>query len=414
MRLEFGGLWRHPDFLKLWSAQTTSIFGTQLASLAYPLTAVITLQASSFEMGMLRATSSAAAVLVGLFAGVIVDRISRKPLLIISDLGRAVLAITIPIAAVLGFLRIEQLYIVGFLAGALNIFSEVAFMAFLPSLVEKEQLVEGNSKFAVTQSTAEIAGTSISGFLVQVLTAPVAIIFDAVSFVFSALFVWLIRAPEPQSVAKESRQSIRKEIGEGLRFVYGNPILRPLSESIALHFLFILIYSTIFTLYAVRELFIEPILLGAIFSALGFGALFGALATKRVTKRFGIGRAMIFGTLLNAFAIVLIPLASGSKFSMVLILIAAHFLLPIGIQIHGINLMSLRQSITPNNLQGRMNASFRFINVCTMMLGALVAGILGEFIGLRATLVVAACGMFLPFLRLIFSPVRNFEEISHR
>lgn len=403
-------LWQNRDFLKLWSAQTTSVFGTQIASLAYPLTAILVLQASSFEMGVLRAIGSASAFLVGFFAGVVVDRISRKPLLIFSDLGRAFLAFLIPIAAFSGILRIEYLYIISFFAGALNITSEVAAMAFLPSVVKKENLVEGNSKFATTESVATIAGPGLSGILVQILTAPVTIIIDAVSFVFSAFFVWQIKTPEMKISAQEKRRGVWSEILEGLSFVYKNPVLRPLAEGIALHFLFMLMISTIFTLYALQELKIEPFLLGVIFSALGGGLLLGALVVKNVTKRFGQGKTMVFAALLNAFACLLIPAAGGEW--AIFILIAAHILLAFGLQLHGINLMSLRQSITPDNLQGRMNGSFRFVNVLMMMFGALIAGFLGEWIGLRATLFIGAVGMFLPFLRLFFSPLRNLEEQS--
>ncbi|MEP6900350.1 MAG: MFS transporter [Actinomycetota bacterium] len=410
MRPHSETLWKHRDFLKLWSAQATSNFGAQLASLAYPLAAILTLQATPFQMGMLRATGSAAAVLFGLFAGVVVDRVRRRPLLIITDLGRCILGFSITLAFIFGALRIELLYVIYFLSGALTILSEVAGMAFLPSLVEKEQLVEGNSKLAAMDSAAGIAGPSLSGILVQILTAPVAILVDSVSFVFSAAFIWLIRTPEVEPPPKDEKQSVRTEISEGLRFVYSNPILRPLSEAIALHFLFLLMISTIFTLYAIRELQLEPLLLGIIFSALGVGFLLGALMVKRITERFGIGRTMIGGTLLTAFACVLIPLAGGSLPLMVSILIAAHIFLAFGIQINSVNLMSLRQSITPHQMQGRMNASFRFINVFMMMIGAVVAGALGEWIGLRATIAVGAIGMFLPWLRLLFSPMRSLTK----
>jgi MFS family permease len=410
MRPQFTGLWSHRDFLKLWGAQTTSIFGTQLASLAYSLTAVLTLQATPFQIGLLNAVASASAALVGLFAGVIVDRMRRRPLLIGTDLGRGLLAATIPVAFALGVLHIGQLYIVRFLFGALSILSEVTHMAFLPSLVEREQLLEGNSKLSVTESAASIAGPSLSGMLVQLLTAPIAILVDVVSFILSAFFIWLIRAPEPELELTVERRSVRSEIREGLHVVFGNPILRPLSQGIALHFLFMLVISTIFILYAVRELHIEPLLLGIVLAAFGLGFLLGALVAGHAARRYGVGRSMIGATLLNAFAVTLIPLAGGSLLLMVSMLIAAHFLLAFGIQVHGINLMSLRQAITPHRLQGRMNASFRVINVCAMMIGALLAGVLGEAIGLRTTLVVSACGMFLPFIRLLLSPVRDLKE----
>lgn len=407
MRLNSKNLWQNQDFLKLWSAQTISVFGTQTASLAYPLTAILVLEASSVQMGILRASAAVSAVLVGFFAGVIVDRLSRKRLLIATDLGRAFLAALIPLAAFNGVLKIEHLFVISFFAGALNITSEVAGMAFLPSVVKKENLVEGNSKFAATDSAAAIAGPGLSGLLVQILTAPVTILIDAVSFIFSAVFVWKINAPE-QEIPVEKRQSVRSEIREGFAFVYKNPILRPLAESIALHFLFMLVISTIFTLYAIRELDLQPFALGVIFSDFGFGFLAGALVVKRLTARFGQGKIMVYATLLNAFAALLIPSASGA--TAIFVLFAAHFLLAFGIQIHGINLMSLRQSITPDHLQGRMNGTFRFVNVCMMLVGALAAGFLGEFIGLRAAIFIGAIGMFAPFLRLFFSPVRDLAE----
>ncbi|HEY0428090.1 MAG TPA: MFS transporter [Pyrinomonadaceae bacterium] len=406
MRSKSKGLRHNRDFIKLWSAHTTSIFGTQTASLAYALTAILVLQATPFEMGVLRAVGSAAAVLVGFFTGVVVDRVARKPLLVSADLGRALLAALIPLFAFLGVLRIEHLYVISFFTGALNITSEVAAMAFLPSIVEKENLVEGNSKLAATESLAVIAGPSLSGLLVQLLSAPVTILVDAVSFVFSAVFVWTIRAPERKFLPEKERRSVWSEIAEGFSFVYKNAILRPLAEAIALNFLFMLMISTIFTLYAIRELNLSPFALGFVFSAFGFGFLLGALVVKRLTNRLGQGKTMVFATLLNAFACLLIPAASGA--ATLFVLFAAHFLLGLGAQLNGINLMSLRQSMTPNHLQGRMNGSFRFVNVLMMMFGALFAGFLGEIIGLRTVLFIGAIGMFAPFLRLFFSPVRNF------
>jgi MFS family permease len=392
----------------LWSAQTSSVFGSHIASLAYPLTAILVLKATTFQVGLLQATGTASGALLGLFAGVIVDRVRRKPLLIATNLGRAFLAFSIPLAAVFGCLRIEQLYFVSFVSGAFTIVADVAGMAFLPSMLEKEELVEGNSKFGTTESAALIAGPSLSGALVQILSAPLVIFIDAVSFLFAALFTWQIHISEV--LIEKEKRSVWTEIGEGLRFVYGNKILRPLAESIALYFLFRQIVLTLFTLYAIRELGLEPFLLGIIFSALGFGFLVGALTVKKITKRFGIGHTMIGTNFVNIVALALVPLASGSTLLLVVLFAVSHFLHAFAVQVNGINLMSLRQAITPNRLQGRMNASFRFVNVGMMMFGALIAGFLGEFIGLRATLAVGAIGMIAPFLRLLFSPVRSLFE----
>jgi MFS family permease len=403
-------IWKNQNFLKLWSAQTVSGFGSQTAALAYPLTAILVLQASSLQMGILRAIGSAAAVIVGLFVGVMVDRVSRKALLIFTDLGLAFLAALIASTAYSGVLRIEYLYVIQFLTGALSITSEITAMAFLPTVLGKENLVEGNSKFAATASAATIAGPSISGILIQALTAPLTILIDSVSFIFSAFFVWSIKGPEMQIIREKKKRNILAEIVEGLGFVYKNPILRPLAEGIALHFLFMAVISTIFTLYAIRELNIDPFTIGVTISGFGFGFLIAALAVKRLTNRFGQGKIMIYATLLNAFACLLVPLAGGSM--TVYILFGAHLLLAFGMQLHGINLMSLRQSITPDSLQGRMNGSFRVVNVCMMMIGALASGFLGELIGLRNTLFIGAVGMFLPFLRLLLSPVRKLNVIG--
>jgi MFS family permease len=410
MRLQLKGLWQNRDFLKLWGAYSTSSLGSQLASLAYILTAVITLQATPMQVGLLRAAGPAAAGLVGLFAGVIVDRLSRKSLLIFADLGRAALAITIPIAFMLGILRMEYLYIVLFLTGLLSILGDVGIMAYIPALLKKEELIEGNSKIATTDSVTIIAGSGASGALVQILTAPIAIVIDAVSFVLSAVFIWTIPTPEPAAVPKEGRQSIRKDIAEGLGFVYRNPFLRPLAQYLGLHFYFIFIFIPVFDLYAVRELGFEPILLGLVISVVGVGFMVSALTAKRLTRRFGLGPTVVVGALFTAIAVFMMPLQGNTKAATVAILMAAHFLLALGIQTCGINMMSLRQGITPDRLQGRMNASFRFVNVCMMMLGSLTAGVLGETIGLRATLLVAAVGMLLPFLRLLFSPIRDLRE----
>jgi predicted MFS family arabinose efflux permease len=412
MRPRLSRLWRHPDFLKLWAGQTISLFGSQITALALPLTAVLTLQATPAQMGMLRATYSASAMLAGLFAGVCADRLRRRPILIGTDLGFAVLAGSIPVAAFLGLLRIEQLYVVQFFSGVLAIFSDVTHMAFLPSLAQRHQLIEANSKLQTTSSAAATAGPGLAGALTQLITAPMAMIFDAISFLISALFIWLIRSPEPPPAPVADRKNIRAEIGEGLRFVFGNPTLRPLAEAIAIHFLFNGLIYTILILYASRELKIASTLLGVVFAALGLGFLIGALAAERITRRYRVGPAMIGATFTVAVAALLIPLAKGPLPMIVAILAFALFLQAFGIQLNGINLVSSRQAMTPPQLQGRMNASFRFLNSVAVTIGALLAGAVSDIFSLRMTLAIGACGLFIPFLRLLFSPVRNLQKAN--
>src|SRR5215475_7263685 len=413
MRPRLAGLWRHPDFLKLWAGQAISLFGSQITALALPLTAVLTLQVTPAQMGTLRATHSASAVLAGLFAGVWADRLRRRPILIGTDLGFAVLAGSIPVAAFLGLLRIEQLYLVQFFSGILAIFSDVTHLAFLPSLAQRHQLVEANSKLQTTSSAATIAGPGLAGVLTQLITAPIAIIFHAISFLISALFIWLIREPEPPPKPAANRKSIRAEIGEGLRFVFGNPMLRPLLEAIAIHFLFNSLIYSVFILYVSRELKIESALVGAVFVALGLGLFTGALATERLTRRCGVGPTVIGASFTTAVAALLIPLADGPIPVSAAMVAFAMFLQAFGIQVNGINLVSLRQAMTPAQLQGRMNGAFRFMNSIAVTIGALLAGAFSEVIGLRATLVIGACGLFIPFLRLLLSPARNLQKAAH-
>jgi MFS family permease len=406
------GLWRNADFVKFWLGMNVSFLGTQVSSLAYPLTAVLVLHADTAEMGWLRATGTAASFLVGPFAGVVADRVRRRPVIIASDLGSALLAASIPAAFFLGALGMGQLYVVQFLAGALSICSEVALMAYLPVLVRREQLVRANSQLQASSAAVSIAGPGLAGVLVQVLSAPLVIVFDAASFVLAAVCTALIRTPEPaHEEAAHTGRGVWAQIGEGLRFVYGHDLLRPLAQGIALHFLFVNVVYTLLVIYAVRELGIGPALLGVVFAALGPGFLVGALLAPRAARRFGPGRVMTYAPLLTVAGLSLVPLARGPEACVVVMLAAAHFLTACGIQLHGINMVSLRQAVTPQRLQGRMSASFRYVNLLGACLGALAAGALAERVGIRPTLAVGVCGLLLPFLRLFFSPVRRLREV---
>lgn len=406
------GLWRNADFVKFWLGMNVSFLGTQVSSLAYPLTAVLVLHAETAEMGWLRATGTAASFLVGPFAGVVADRVRRRPVIIASDLGSALLAASIPAAFFLGALGMKQLYVVQFLAGAFSICSEVALMAYLPVLVRREQLVRANSQLQASSAAVSVAGPGLAGVLVQVLSAPVVVLFDAASFVLSAACTALIRAPEPaHEEAAHNGRGVWAQIGEGLRFVYGHDLLRPLAQGIALHFLFVNVVYTLLVIYAVRELGIGPAALGVVFAALGPGFFVGALLAPRAARRFGPGRVMTYAPLLTVLGMSLVPLARGPEAFAVAMLAAAHFLTACGIQLHGINMVSLRQAVTPHRLQGRMSASFRYVNLLGACLGALAAGALAERVGIRPTLAVGVCGLLLPFLRLFFSPVRRLREV---
>jgi MFS family permease len=412
MNLRFAGLWRHADFVKLWASQTVSLIGSQITFLALPLTAVLVLDATPAQMGFLTAAGAIPSLLVGLFVGVWVDRCRRLPILIAADLGRVVLLLVIPIAAILGVLRIEYLYIVAFLAGTLELFFDLAHRSFLPSLVEREQLVEGNSKLEMSRSVAEILGPGLAGGLVQLVTAPIAMAVDAISFLVSALFLGWVRAPEPAPRPPDQRQNIWREIGKGLKLVFNNRLLRAITGCIGTISLFNSVLEAVFVLYVTRELGIGPGLLGLAFASGSVGFLLGTLLPGWVTRRFGLGPGIIGALLLVGLSDLLIPLVDGSMAVVVImvVLMLAQFFFGLGFVIFNTGQVSLRQAVTPDDLQGRMNATVSLIDWGVVPLGGLLGGGLGQVIGLRSALLLAALGEILAVLWLLLSPMRSLRE----
>ena len=408
--IAFTGLWRHREFLKLWTGQTISQFGTQVSQLAIPLAAALVLNASPAQMGLLSAFEFAPFLLLSLFAGVWVDRMRRRPILIVADIGRAVLLGSIPLAAVLGALHIEQLYIIGLLTGVLTVFFDVAYQAYLPALVHREHLVEGNSKLEVSRSVAQIAGPGLSGALVQLITAPMAVAVDALSFIASVISLLLIRAPEPTPVRTVGKAgSMWMELRAGLGVVLGNPLLRSIAGCTATSNLFGNGMQAIFVLYMTRELQLPPAAIGLVFAASGPGALLGSLLAGWCSRRFGLGNTIIGSILAGGLANLLIPLARGPLLLVLGMLMVASFVSGLTNPVYNINQVSLRQAITPDHLQGRMNASVRFIVWGTIPIGALMGGALGEAFGLWPTIVAMVVADLLAPAWVLFSPVRQLR-----
>jgi MFS family permease len=410
MRFSLTGLWRHPNFVKFWLSETISLFGSQITLLALPLTAALTLQATPTQMGILGAAQFAPFLLVSLFAGVYVDRMRRRPILMWANLGRAALLGLIPLSALLGMLGIELLYIIGFLTGVLTVFFDIAYQAFLPSVVQRDQLVEGNSKLEVSRSVAQVTGPGIAGALVEFLTAPLTILFDSISFLVSAFFLGLLRTTEEAPAKDTQTRNVWGEIRAGLGVVFGSPLLRSIAAATATNNFFSNLWGAVFLLYVTRELGIEPVVIGFIFAVGSIGALLGSMLPRWAAQRFGLGPAIVWSQFLGGTASLLIPLASGSLAVAVPLLMLASFLMALGNPIYNVNQLSLRQAITPDRLLGRMNASMRFIVWGTIPIGALIGGLLGEWIGLRQTLIVGVAGMALAFLWVFFSPVRKLRE----
>jgi MFS family permease len=409
--LSASGLAAHPQFRRLWAAQSVSQLGSQVTVLALPLTAALVLDASPLEMGVLGAAQYAPFLLLGLFAGVWVDRVRRRPILIGADLARAVLLVSIPIAAALGVLGLVQLYVVAFLVGVATVFFDVACQSLLPSLIGRAQLVDGNSKLEVSRSVAQVAGPGLAGGLIALVTAPVAVALDAVSFAASAILLGAIRAPEAPPARSGASGSVWAGIAVGVRAVVGDPVLRSIAGCTATALLFRSMGLAVYVLYVTHELGLGPTLLGVILGVGSVGAVAGALVGGPVARRAGVGPTILGATCLLGLSGLLVAAAAGPPVQLVATLVAAEAASALARTTYNVNQVSLRQARTPDHLQGRTNATMRFIVWGTIPVGSLAGGLLGESIGLRPTLVVAAGGLFLPFLGVLLSPVRAVRDM---
>ena len=410
-------LWRNNDFLKLWGSETFSLFGSAITGLALPLTAVKVLGASPAQMGYLGAAQFLPFLLLSLPLGVWVDRRRRRPLLVLANLGRALLLALIPLGALLGWLRMEVIYPIAFCVGTLDALFHLAYSSYLPGLVEQEHLVEGNSKLQASASVAEIAGPGLAGALVAWLGAPVAIGVDAASYLLGAAGLESIRQREELPLQKPGRVNLLAEIAEGLKLIFHQPMLRIMAIEAATFNGASQAFSTLFVLYATRELHLGADKLGLIFGAGGVGALLGSLLAGPLARRWGFGRALVGTAAVACVPFLLIPAAHGSPSLTLAFLMTAYFLEGIGVAASSIHFLSLRQSLSPAHLLGRMTASYRTLTYGILPLGALLFGFLGQRIGVHKTLWVGAALMSVAWLWVRFSPVwmlkelpRNFEE----
>ena len=402
-RLQLTGLWRQRDFMLLWSGQTVSVFGSLIGGSAMSFVAVSTLNASPFQMGLLQWMEILPAFLIGLFAGAWVDRLRRRPILIGADIGRALVLAMIPLAALLGMLRIELVFGVALVVSILTIFFDVSYQSYLPRLVRPEHLVEGNSKLAASASVAEVAGFGLAGSLVQVFSAPLTILFDAASFIVSAVSVALIRAPEVRA-EPEAQANIRREIIDGLRVVQQHPLLRASAISTLILGLAGGIYGSQVVLYMIREVRFEPAVLTLTWAMGGISSLLGAALVERANRWLGAGRAMVFGLFASGLSSLLIVIASGPNLVSALLLLGAQ--LGDGFHtVYDINQVSLRQVLAPAETLGRVNATLRILTMGGALLGALLGGGIGELLGSRWALLLGVALTLATALFIALSPL---------
>jgi MFS family permease len=407
-----GGLWRHPDFIKLWSAETVSQFGTQFTLLALPLVAIDVLHASAFEVAALTTVEFLPFLLVSLPAGVWVDRLPRRPILVAGDLARAVLLASVPIVYWLGGLTIWHLFVVGFLVGIATVFFDVAYQSYLPSLVERQQLIDGNAKLEISRAAAQLGGPGVAGLFVQFLKAPVAILVDAISFVGSALFIFSIRKAEtrPQPAEAAPGRRMREELSEGLRYVLTHPYLKNIAACTALFNFFGNLGYAVLLVFARRELHLSPAAIGLAFTLSNIGPLIAAFNANRISDRFGVGPTIIGTAVIGGPMFLIVPFAPQGNAALAW-LVPAFVIAGFTNVIYNVTQISLRQAITPERIQGRMNSVMRFIVWGTIPLGALVGGVLASQIGLKQTLIIGGLGSCLPFLPVLFSPVRDVRKM---
>lgn len=403
-------LGRNADFLRLWAGETVSLLGSQVTELALPLTAVIVLGAGPVEMGLLGALRFLPYLLFTLPAGLLADRRRRRPILLWSNLGRGLLIALVPALALPGALRIEHLYLIGFGVGTLTVVFDVTYWSYLPSIVRRDQLVEGNSRLMATSAIASVGGPGLGGILVQLLTAPFALLVDAASFLASAFSLAMIRTREP-APERAADGAIAADLREGFATVSRHPILRALAATAGSYNLFDAWISALFVLFAVDVLGLSPGALGLVFAAGAAGALAGSVAAAPVARRIGIGPAVVWAVVFECAALLPIAVAGGPAPLAIGVLLVAFFVNGAGVSLSSVQAISVRQTVTPDRLLGRMTASYRLIGYGGIPIGAFLGGLMGELVGLRGGILLGAIGMLSAAVFVVASPLTRLRTL---
>jgi MFS family permease len=407
------GLWRNPNFLFLWTGETVSMIGSAVTNLALPLTAILLLHATPWQLGILLALQAASTAGLSLFAGAWSDRVRRRPLMMAADIGLALMVASVPLALVFGWLRIEWLYIAAVLTGAFDTLFTAGLQGFFPQIVPTEDLAGANGRMEGSRIFAQLIGPGLAGALIQAFQAPFALFVDAASFLVSALGIGAIRHHETPHPAIGEKHNLWREISEGMRLTFGHPLLRASLLVTVIFNFFAPMLNAQFILFAVRDLGLSPLLIG--FGVMGASVctLLTALLTGAITKRLGMGPTLVLATLFISSGWLLASLLQRSWGGLPLLM----GLLMLGITVansgdvlYNINAVTLRQLVTPDHLRGRVGASMRVFILGAQPLGALIGGVVGTTFGVRGALLCAAGGFFLGFLAALFSPLRQLRQ----
>lgn len=397
-----------PDFRTLWTGYSVSAAGSEVTVLAVPLCAAVLLGASAFQMGLLTAAATLPHLLIGLLAGVWVDRLPRRrPLLVTADLLAAAALLTIPLAWWLGVLTVPQLIVAELLVGSCRVVFRPAYQSHLPDVVPSEQLTVASGHLRTSDSVAMLAGPGLGGLLVQAVSAPVAVLVDAVSFVVSAVCIRTVRAAERPARPRTDARSLRRDLAEGLRTVLADGSLRAIAGAAANLNLFGMLVLALFVVYATRDLGFSAGLVGAVVTLGGVGAVAGALLAARVSAALGAGRTIVLASVVFSFALFAVPLAHGPRWVELAVIGAGELVGGVAVMLFDVTSAGVTLTTVPTDLLGRVSSCMAFLTQGVKPLGALAGGMLGTALGLHTALVVAAVGATTTMLWTIFSPLRH-------
>jgi MFS family permease len=405
-------LWRDRDFARLWAATTVSMLGSFITRTALPFAAILVLGAGAGEVALLRSSELIAGLTVGLVAGAWVDRLRRRPILVWADLGRAALLATIPLAFAFGALTLIQLILVAFGAAILTTFFDTADRAFLPTVIGRDRLVAANATLTGSSSAAEFVGFGLGGWLIQLLTAPVAIAIDSVSFVLSALLIGTIRVAEPPPGGREGGARVLGEIREGLRLTLRDPVLRPLALADAAVAGFWGVFGAVFLVFA-TDIGFPPGVIGLVAAAGGASSLIGAAIAGRAVRRLGVARFFLGTMVLVTIGNAIMALTPDAALLGLACLLAQQLLSDSSLTAYDVVAVSIRQATVEDRALGRVGASFHVLAMAAMLVGTVVGGILAETLGLRAALVFGSLGGLVALAILWFSAIRGMRDVPH-
>jgi MFS family permease len=403
-------LLRETEFRRFWLGQTISVFGDQVSVLALPIVAVLVLHANPAQMGLLTAVGLVPHLLFSLPAGAWLDRVQqRRRLMVLADVGRAVAIALVPVAFLFGWLGIELLFVVAFVVGSLSVVFDISWNTIFVSVARREQYVEASALLNGSRSLSAVGGPALAGVLIEILTAPITLLADALSFLGSAVFLARIRAQEPP--IEHDPGTVRAQLAAGLAFIVRDPIIRGTLLSAATLNFFNYCFAALFILYVTTSLGVDPGVLGLALGAGAIGGVIGAVVANRVGRRLGIGRAYLVGLILFPASLILVPLAGGPPALILPLLFLAEFGAGLGVMILDINAGAMLLARTPDRLRGRAGGAFRFINMGIRPIGATVGGILGTLLGVRETLFVVTVAQLAGVLWLIGSPILALRDL---